>query len=1092
MRNRNTSLSFASRISLAGVLIAFALPLSAQYSSGLEGTVMDQTGAIIPTAQVTVTNEATEVKQTGVANAQGFIQILHLPPGRYNISVSAPGFGTWVQKDIDVAGTDIRSIYPKLIVGAAKETVQVIANAAAVETTSGTISRTLEQQTVEAAPLVGEDLYASVTTLSPGITGLGDSFGGGSIAGTEGTNSFNAEPGYQIIGAGQRQEDNEYQVDGTSVDGNSRDGIANITPEPDTVTQMKLTTDVFSADKGRQSGALIEVFTKSGTNKFHGTLSDFYTGAALTARTEFQTKVPPYIRNDFGGSFGGPIRKDKTFLFGSLFWSKSDEGVTLTQPMETPQFVNYVETNYPNSLATRYFKAAPSGGVPTTGFQTVSEIEQALVSPYPVPNIPGDLVAMGNVSISERPINNGFQGHVRIDHNLRDGDDKLFYSLFRNTTESGVPSPRPTMSYVSPNATWYHKVDYVHTFSAHLLNDASVSYVRVDGIFPQTPGDLNALPNAYPGGLGGGFNELGPGGWVHNNWNWHDVLTYVRGRHAVHVGIDVDREQDLDDFTSGLVRPSFNFANLVDFAVDHPVSQSGPIVNVRTGSTATSLYSRVLMLEEGSFVQDDWKVNRKLTLNAGFRFDYFGHLATVTYGPNPLAFFAPGPGNTEEERIANGTMEVRGSTGQVTHNALWRIVPRFGFAWDVFGNGTTSIHGGYGLFSNKLGDLSYFNNSRTNPPQFADPSVSIFNAGTTLADFSYGPSISGATGFSPPPGIQYQVNPQGGLVGSRINVGGIETNFSPPMVHDWALGVQHSPGRSTIIEADYFGTAGRHLYFQTDANRFAGDLILNNETLKRLNPSFGSVVYGQSIGIENGETGSLAFSKLFTHGWSLYLTYDYGKSLDYTSSNDNGVAGAENVFDVNMPALNYGRSDYDSRQRLSVDSVWNIPSLSGGIQHWIASGWTLSPVVTLQSGQPFTVYTSASWPSGDWNGDGYGYDMPNVPSFGRTIHSRRSAFLKGVFQASDFPVPTLGTEGDLGRNTYDGPGFANVNLAVERAFPLPFIGEAGRLELRGQFLNLFNRVNLTTPIGDLSNGEFGKSTGQNLTRTIQMIGKIWF
>lgn len=1053
---------------------------------------MDPSGAIIPAARITVTNQATEVKQTAVANAQGFVQLLHLAPGRYSVAVSAAGFSAWEQKDIDIEGTDIRSIYPMLTVGAAQETVQVVANAATVETTSGTISRTLEQQTVEAAPLVGEDLFASVTTLSPGVTGLGNSFGGGSIAGTEGTNSFNAEPGYQIIGAGQRQEDNEYQVDGTSVDGNSRDGIANITPEPDSVALIKLTTDVFSADRGRQSGVLIEVFTRPGTNKFHGTLSEFYTGATLTARTEFQTAVPAYIRNDFGGSLGGPLYRDKAFFFGSLFWSKSDQGVTMTQPMETPDFVNYVETTYPNSMATRYFKAAPAGGTPTSGFQTVSQIEQSLVSPYPVPGIPGDIVAVGNVSISQKPINNGFQGHLRIDHNVHSGNDKIFYSLFRNTTESGVPSPRPNESYVSPNATWYHKFDYVHMLAPNLLNDASVSYVRVSGIFPQPLGDLNLLPNVFPGGIGGNFDALGPGGWVHNNWNWHDAVTYVRGQHTVRVGVDVDREQDLDNFTGGLVRPNFGFTNLVDFAVDHPASQSGPIVDVSTASTATSLYSRVLMLEDGAFVQDDWKLNRKLTLNGGLRFDYFGHLATVTYGSNPLAFFTPGSGNTEEEKIANGTMEVRGSNGQVTQNVVARIVPRFGFAWDVFGNGTTSVHGGYGLFSNKIGDLSYLNPIRTNPPQYADPSVSIFNSGTTLADFSYTASGNGPTGFAPPPGIQYQVGPQGGLVGSRIDVGGIEKDFSPPLVHDWALGIQHGLGRSTVIEVDYFGTAGRHLFFQTDANRFAGDLIMNNGTLKRLNPSFGTVIYGRSIGLENGETGSLVFSKSFSRGWSLHLIYTYGKSLDYTSSNDNGVTGAENVFDVNTPALNYGRSDYDSRHRFSVDSVWNIPSLSSGIRHWIASGWRLSPVITLQSGQPFTVYTSASWPSGDWNADGYGYDVPNVPSFGRTIHANRGAFLKGVFQASDFPVPALGVEGNLGRNTYDGPGFANVNLAVDRTFPIPFIGEVGRLELRGEFLNLFNRVNLTTPVGDLSNGEFGRSTGQNLPRTIQMIGKIRF
>jgi hypothetical protein len=1065
----------------------------AQYSSGIQGTVTDQSGAVIPNAQVTLTNEDTQVKQTATSNAEGFAQVLHIPPGRYEVTVVAAGFSSWQQNDINIEGADIRSIYPKLTVGTAHSTVQVSANNSAVETTSGTISRTLEQQTVQNAPLVGENLYASVATLAPGVTGLGGSFGGASSSGSQGTNSFNAEPGFQIIGAGQRQEANEYQVDGTSVNGNSRDGITNLTPEPDSVEQMKVTTDVFSADKGRQSGTLIEIFTKPGTNQFHGDASEFYTSSALSARTEFQTVVPRFIRNDFGGSVGGPIIKNKTFFFGSIFWSKSDQGVTLTQPMETPQFVDYVTTHYPNSLATKFFTGGPSGGVPTSGFQTVSQIEQSLQSPYPIPDIPGDLVAMGNVSINQSPINNGFQGHIRIDHNFHAGNDKLFYSLFRNTTQGGVADPRPNLAYVSPNATWYHKIDYVHAFSPNLLNEASMSYVRADGNQPVAPGTLlPTLPNAYPGGLGEGFGSWGPSGWVHNNWNWHDVLTYVKGAHNIRVGIDVDRQQDLDNFTAGLDRPTFYFANIVDFAVDHPDFQSGPVVDVKAGGTAQSLYSRVLMLQTAPFVQDDWKVTSKLMLNIGLRFDYFGHLGTVTYGSNPLALFTPGAGSTMEDQIANGSMQVRGANGQVVDNALWRFAPRFGFAYDVFGNGTTSVHGGWGLYNNKVGDLAYVDAIRTNPPQFADPSISIFNAGTTLANFSYGTSSTGPTGFAPPPGIKYEVDDHGGLVGTRIGVGGPQPNFVPPMVQDWALGVQRSIGSSVVIEADYFGTSATHLYFQTDSNRFAGDLVVNHGDLERLNPSFGSVIYGQSIGIANAEVGSFAISKRFSRGWSVHAIYNYGKALDYTSSNDNGVGGAENVIDVNDPKRNYGRSDYDARHRISIDAVWNVPSLHNGIGHFITSGWMLSPVIVLESGQPFTVYTSASYPSGDFNADGYDYDVPNIPSFGSNLSTNRSDFLKGVFQASAFPLPALGTEGDLGRNTYNGPGLANTNLAASRTFRLPFLGEQGGFQVRGEILNLFNRVNLTNPVSDMSNGEFGKSTDQNLPRQIQVVGRIRF
>jgi hypothetical protein len=1073
-------------------LAAATLPAIAQYSSGIEGTVADQSGAVIPSAQVTVTNQDTQVKQTAISNAQGFVQILHLPPGRYVAAVAATGFTTWEQKNIDIEGTDVRSIYPKLLVGSTQATVEVTSNSSAVETTSGTISRVLERQTVENAPLVGENLYASVATLAPGVTGLGGSFGGASGSGSQGTNSFNAEPGFQIIGAGQRQEANEYQVDGTSVNGNSRDGITNLTPEPDTVAQLKISTDVFSADKGRQSGALIEVFTRPGTNRFHGDLSEFYTGSALTARTEFQTKVPRYLRNDFGGSVGGPIFKNKTFFFGSLFWSKSSQGVTLTQPMETPEFVNYVETNYPNSLAAAFFKGAPAGGVPTSGFQTVSQIEQSLVSPYLPPGIPGDLVALGNVSINQSPVNNGFQGHVRLDHNFHDGNDKLFYSLFRNTTQGGVANPRPNLAYVSPNATWYHKVDYIHTFSARLLNEVSASYVRAVGDQPAAPNDLPNLPNAYPGGLGGGFSSWGPSGWVHNNWNWHDVLTYVQGSHNIRIGIDVDRQQDLDNFTAGLDRPTFYFTNIVDFAVDQPNFQSGPIVNVQAGGTAQSLYSRVLMLQTAPFLQDDWKVSKKLTLNLGLRWDYFGHLGTVSYGKNPLALFTPGSGGTAEDQIASGSMLVRGSNGQVVNNAMWRFAPRVGFAYDVFGDGTTSIHGGWGLFNNKIGDLSYVDGIRTNPPQFADPSISIFNAGTTLANFSYGASSSGPTGFAPPPGISYQVDPHGGLVGTRIGVGGLQPNLVPPEVQDWSVSIQRSIGSSVVIEADYFGTSSTHLYFQTDSNRYAGDLIQHDGSLSRLNSSFGAVVYGQSIGKANAEVGSLAISKRFSRGWSVHAIYNYGKALDYTSSNDNGVGGAENVIDVNNPRRNYGRSDYDSRHRISIDAVWNIPGVGKGIEHLITGGWTLSPVIVLQSGQPFTVYTTAPYPSGDFNADGYNFDVPNMPAFGSNKSTSRSDFLKGVFAVSDFPLPAMGTEGNLGRNTYNGPGLANTNLAAERLFRLPFLGDAGSFQVRGEILNLFNRVNLINPVSDLSNGEFGKSTDQNLPRTIQVLGRIRF
>jgi hypothetical protein len=1065
----------------------------AQYASGIEGTVVDQSGAAVAGAQWTVINQDTQVQQTAVSDAQGYVRVQHLAPGKYRVQISAAGFENWQQKDLLVEGNAIRAVYPKLKVGQNVATVEVRAETESLETNQGTMSRTLEDQTVAESPLVGQNLYASVGSLAPGVTGLGDASGSIASAGSQGTNSFSTEAGFQINAAGQRQDANEFQVDGTTVNGDSRDGVVNITPEPDTVAEMKVTAATFSAEKGLQSGALIELFTKSGTNRFHGTLSEMHTDAAMTARTEFQTVVPHSLRNDFGGTVGGPIFKDHTFFFGSLFWMKSLLGETFNENLETKDYEQYVETNFPNSLAAKFFTVAPPADYPTTNFQTIAQNEANYYTPYTPPSIPGNLVASGEAFINASPFNNGFQGHLRIDHNFNGDKDKLFYSLFDNHTQAQHVDPRPAYTYVAPNTGSYNKLDYLHTFSPTLVNEASVTFARVTG---SQPAPFSSLPTIYYiGGIDDDFSQWGPSGWVQNNWYAHDTLSYTRGKHTLRVGVDVDRLADLDNFENGDVRPYFYFLNLADMAADHPFYQSGPVMNPKTGSVATNIYQQVGLSYVAPYVQDDWKIKSHLTLTLGLRFDDYAHLSSVKNSGSPIAFFTPGAGATFQDQVADGSMQVRGSNGIATKNSQFRLAPRIGFAWDVFGNGTTAIHGGYGLFNNRIGEYSYVNEMRTNPPSDVNPVIDIFNPGVTLANFSYGTSSSGATGFAPPPGISFQIDPHGGIVGTRISVGGVDPNLETPLVHSWALGVQHEIA-GFVLEADYFGTASRHLYLQTDVNRFAGDEIINNGNQARLNQSFGSVDYGRSIGIANSDVGAFGISRHFSKGWTFHAMYTLGKSLDLTSNNDNGVNGAnsaEGVFDADSLANQYARSDYDSRQRFSGDAVWNVPGVHSGIAHLITSGWTLSPIIILQSGQPFTVYTSAQYSSGgDFNADGFDYDTPNTPSFGNHVSTSRSDFLKGLFTASQFPLPAKGTEGNLGRNTYDGPGFANVNLSAQRSFALPPLGEAGRLEIRGELINLFNRVNLVEPVSDMSNTLFGKSTGQDSPRDVQVSAHIRF
>jgi hypothetical protein len=1102
----SSSRSFLAHVFLLFLfaILSFA-PAAAQYMSGFEATVTDPSGAAIAGAQITITNQDTQVQQSAVSDSQGYVHIRNLPLGRYRAEVKAPGFKTWVQSDIKLEGDQVRTLYPKLAIGEQVTNVIVTAESESVDTTRGNVGRTLETKTVQNSPLIGENLYASIATLAPGVTGLGDASGNIGAAGSIGITPFASENGFQINAAGQRQEMNEYQVDGVTVNSNSRDGVVNIDPEPDTVAEMKVTASSFQADKGVQSGALIETFTKSGTNKFHGSLSEMHFDNALAARGEFGEVLPKTIRNDFGGTFGGPIFKDKTFFFGSLFWMRSILGGTSGDMMETQDFENYVTTNFPNSMATRFFQAAPPVrfGAPVydpngVNSMTVAQIEANYSSPYTPPNIPGTMVAEAYEFVPTDAINNGFQGHLRIDHNLR-GDDKLFYSMFRNTTQGENVDVRPTYSYINPNSTLYNKVDYLHTFSPTLLNELGLAYNRLTG---SQPAKVPLLPNVGVAGLDDAFWQWGPSGWIQNNFIVHDSVTWTHRTHSFHFGVDVHRLQDMDNFTNGEDRPFFWFNNILDFAADQPSSQSGPVLDVQTDGVARNLYQRVLMLYAAPYAQDDWKVNRRLTLNLGVRFDYYGHLSTVMNSQQPLAFFTPSAGSTWGEQILNGGMKVRGSNGIATDNAQYRFAPRFGFAWDVFGNGNTAIRGGYAEFSDKVGEYSYVNNMRTNPPNYATPAISIYTPGVTLANFSYGISSTtangGAQGFAPPPGVSYQVNPNGSLVGTQISVGGIDPNLKPPLVHSWALGIQHRIS-GFMFEATYMGTASRDLYIQTDVNRFAGDMIINNGYQTRLNPDFGAITYGRSNGLANSDLAAFSISKHFTKGWTAHAIYTYGKSLDYTSSNDNdnGHGGAENIYDAAHVSAQYGRANFDSRQRFSGDLVWDIPGFGNGLSHAVTSGWTLAPVIILQSGQPFSVITSAPYNpagpvEGDFDADGFDYDAPNTPSFGNHISSSRSDFVKGLFPVSAFTYPTYGQEGNLGRNTYDGPGFAVVNMSVERTFKISKLGEGGLFEMRGEIFNLFNRVNLTAPNNDLYGSYFGQSTGVSTPRQIQLVAHIRF
>ena len=356
------------------------------------------------------------------------------------------------------------------------------------------------------------------------------------------------------------------------------------------------------------------------------------------------------------------------------------------------------------------------------------------------------------------------------------------------------------------------------------------------------------------------------------------------------------------------------------------------------------------------------------------------------------------------------------------------------------------------------------------------------------------------------------LNASGGIVGQRASLGGYSPNYKLTQVEQWSLSVQHQFTNTLISEINYSASTAHHLpVFNQDLNRFAGDLVVNKGTLTRLNPNFAAVQYATSDGNSDGHYGSVTLTKLISHGFNIRGIYTIGKALDTISNSgslDSGsVTTSTQVIQNGDLNAQYGRADYDIRQQFTMDGTWTLPNkFTNGFARNLLGGWQLGGLWLLHTGLPFTVYNGGSFnpvygangavignTGGDYNADGSNYDVPNIPTFGEKLQGQaRSKFLTGLFAASAFPTPSLGTEGALGRNTYDQPGYDDVDFTAAKLFSLPWFG-AERLHLEGkaEAFNVFNRVNLIGVDSDLSSGSlFGHSTTelQRLTggRSIQL------
>jgi hypothetical protein len=1118
--------SLVGLVALFFLLVFSSLSAWAQFESGLTGTVTDPSGAVVPGATVAAKDVETGILRTVQTGSAGNYNILSLPAHLFEITVSAKGFKSTVQQNIRLEVKQMKEVNFFLQLGAASTEVTVTAAPPAVDISQARVSTEINQASVANLPMVARNLY-SLVVLTPGITGLPS---GGSQAYAQATaDIYNMEYGVNLSANGQRSESNSFLIDGGSVNSSPRGGVTNLTPNVDSIQELRVQVNNFSAEYGRNSSSVTNMVTKSGNNGIHGTMDYVFTNNSLTAGNIFQpdtierangtfNKLPVFQRNEGNWSLGGPIRKDHTFFFGSMDILRSGAGSTGVNTAVTPDFINYMEANYPNNISTSVMKNyLPSGTREAVNMTAASLANNTTCTgtesiTTPIGAMPCNLDIAQFVDSSVTLPRNGLQWNFRIDQSWGTGNNRLYGNWYRmSVTSNYAVSAYPAFTQQEPGSAEYANVDFTHIFSPNLLLETAVTFTRPRGSATLGAPDIPQIN--VPGISTYGMDFSGPS-YIQSNGEWRNVLSWNRGTHAFKMGEDFAHD---NGWASGVsfgpehTRYFYNFHNMYDFALDTPYEESNygfdPATGQQGGLNFSPKFNRL-----GLFYEDAWKAKPNLTVNYGVRWEWFMN-PNEQHHPEEYSRIVFNGGTDFDSRIADaGVIRARPLATTDKHN----FAPRVGIAWDPTGKGKMSVRAGWGMFYDRPGG-QFWPDSNTTLPVYATVTglttvptgpQPVFGLGTASGGLvnNYLSYLTSSYGFPPMTGIVPGLNSHGGLLGGVLSSISItDPHLQTQYSENWFIGMQYALSNNWVIEGNYVGSVGRHLYQNYDVNRVDGSLITNDDVLVRLNPYFGAIDYGQANGESYYKSVNFSIKKRFSRGLDMQAAYTYGKAMDTASTFGNEL----NMVDMSNLRANYGLSDFDVRQKLAASLVYDLPGPKGpGAKSKLLGGWQAGTVIILQKGTPYSVYNTLPFEpvynaagttiigntGGDYNADGLNYDYPDEPSFGRFKKGNKQEFLSGIFTASQFPAPALGQEGNLGRNSYIGPGYINCDFNVVKATPIPWFwnDEAAKFEFRADFFNLFNNVNLQNPDGSMSDGTFGLSTAVYPARNIQFGLKIIF